>query len=115
VPPLPPHITLKDAKNFVSMIPSEPELGSVLRNSAKELLTSAPTGARQIMKPEPPIQRIRAQAYEIPTDKPEADGTISWNSTTLVLVEIDAGDETGIGYTLFRCFDGRTYYRQARA
>ena len=44
VPPLPPHITLKDAKNFVSMIPSEPELGSVLRNSAKELLTSVLPG-----------------------------------------------------------------------
>lgn len=40
VPPLPPHITLKEAKNFISMIPSEPELGSVLKNSAKELLTS---------------------------------------------------------------------------
>jgi pyruvate dehydrogenase (quinone) len=44
VPPLPPHITLKDAKNFVSMIPSEPELGSVLKNSAKELLTSVMPG-----------------------------------------------------------------------
>jgi pyruvate dehydrogenase (quinone) len=44
VPPLPPHITLKDARNFVSMIPSEPELGSVLKNSAKELLTSVLPG-----------------------------------------------------------------------
>jgi pyruvate dehydrogenase (quinone) len=44
VPPLPPHITLKDARNFVSMVPSEPELGSVLRNSAKELLTSVLPG-----------------------------------------------------------------------
>src|SRR5436309_2640615 len=44
VPPLPPHITLKDAKNFISMIPSEPELGSVLSNSAKELLTSVLPG-----------------------------------------------------------------------
>jgi pyruvate dehydrogenase (quinone) len=44
VPPLPPHITLKDAKNFVSMIPSEPELGSVLRNSAKELLATVLPG-----------------------------------------------------------------------
>jgi pyruvate dehydrogenase (quinone) len=40
VPPLPPHITLKDAKNFVMMMRDEPELGSVLKNSAKELLTS---------------------------------------------------------------------------
>ena len=40
VPPLPPHITLKDARNFMSMMRDEPELGSVLKNSAKELLTS---------------------------------------------------------------------------
>jgi len=38
VPPLPPHITLKDAKNFMTMMGSEPELGSVLKNSAKEML-----------------------------------------------------------------------------
>jgi pyruvate dehydrogenase (quinone) len=37
---LPPHITLKDAKNFMFMMRGEPELGSVLKNSAKELLTS---------------------------------------------------------------------------
>jgi pyruvate dehydrogenase (quinone) len=40
VPPLPPHITLKDAKNFMMMMRDEPELGSVLKNTAKELLTS---------------------------------------------------------------------------
>ncbi len=44
VPPLPPHITLKDAANFLSMLPSEPELGSVLKNSAKELLASVLPG-----------------------------------------------------------------------
>ncbi len=38
VPPLPPHITFKDAKNFLTMMGTEPELGSVLRNSAKEIL-----------------------------------------------------------------------------
>jgi pyruvate dehydrogenase (quinone) len=40
VPPLPPHITLKDAKNFMTMMRNEPELGSVLKNSAKELLAN---------------------------------------------------------------------------
>jgi len=40
VPPLPPHITLKDAKNFLVMLPKEPELGSVLRNSVKEVFAS---------------------------------------------------------------------------
>ena len=44
VPPLPPHITLKDAKNFMMMMREEPELGSVLKNSAKELLTSLVPG-----------------------------------------------------------------------
>jgi pyruvate dehydrogenase (quinone) len=44
VPPLPPHITLKEAKNFLAMIPSEPELGSVLKNSAKELLAGVLPG-----------------------------------------------------------------------
>ena len=38
VPPVPPHITLKDAKNFVTMMADEPELGSVIKNSAKQML-----------------------------------------------------------------------------
>jgi len=40
VPPLPPHITLKDAKNFTTMVASEPELGSVLKESARQVLAS---------------------------------------------------------------------------
>jgi pyruvate dehydrogenase (quinone) len=44
VPPLPPHITLKDAKNFMVMMGNEPELGSVLKNTAKELLSSIVPG-----------------------------------------------------------------------
>ena len=38
VPPLPPHITLKDAAHFMTMMVDEPELGSVLKNSAKQIL-----------------------------------------------------------------------------
>ena len=40
VPPLPPHITLKDAKNFVTMMADEPELASVIKNSARQMLAS---------------------------------------------------------------------------
>jgi pyruvate dehydrogenase (quinone) len=40
VPPLPPHITLKDAKNFIAMTASEPELGGVLKNSARQLFSN---------------------------------------------------------------------------
>jgi L-alanine-DL-glutamate epimerase-like enolase superfamily enzyme len=46
-----------------------------------------------------PITGLRASAYRIPTDRPEADGTFAWNSTTLVIVSVEAGDESGIGYT----------------
>jgi len=46
-----------------------------------------------------PIRNVRVSAYRVPTAGPESDGTIEWNATTLVLVEVDAGDETGIGYT----------------
>lgn len=45
------------------------------------------------------IKNLEVSAYKIPTDAPEADGTIAWNSTTLVLVEIEAGNKTGIGYS----------------
>ena len=38
VPPLPPHITLKDAKNFLTMMADEPELASVIKNSARQML-----------------------------------------------------------------------------
>lgn len=46
VPPLPPHITLKDAKNFMTMMRDEPNLGSVVVNSAKQMFASVlPGGA----------------------------------------------------------------------
>ncbi|HTQ15094.1 MAG TPA: enolase C-terminal domain-like protein [Rhizomicrobium sp.] len=46
-----------------------------------------------------PITRVTAGAWTIPTDAPESDGTISWDSTTMVTVEIAAGGTTGFGYT----------------
>jgi len=46
VPPLPPHITLKDAKNFMTMMASEPELGSVLKNSVKQILSRVLPGGK---------------------------------------------------------------------
>lgn len=49
--------------------------------------------------PETRIQQLRVSAYTVPTDVPESDGTLSWESTTLVLVEAEGGGETGIGYT----------------
>jgi L-alanine-DL-glutamate epimerase-like enolase superfamily enzyme len=45
------------------------------------------------------ITEVRAQAFTVPTDRPESDGTMEWDSTTLVLVEIEAGGEWGLGWT----------------
>jgi pyruvate dehydrogenase (quinone) len=47
VPPLPPHITLAQAKAFTSMLfKGDPEQGSVLVNTAKEVLSSVLPGHR---------------------------------------------------------------------
>jgi len=46
-----------------------------------------------------PVDKVRVNAFTIPTDYPESDGTIEWNSTTMVLVEVSAGGKTGLGYT----------------
>lgn len=45
------------------------------------------------------IDSIEVSAYTIPTDAPEADGTLAWDATTMVLVEVRAGDAIGTGWT----------------
>ncbi len=45
------------------------------------------------------ISKTSIRVYTVPTDAPEADGTISWDKTTMVLVELTLGDTRGIGYT----------------
>jgi len=50
-------------------------------------------------KGNPCISGIRASTFTIPTATPESDGTLEWNATTLVLVEIDGGGKTGIGFS----------------
>ncbi len=45
-----------------------------------------------------PIAAVRAAAYTIPTDAPEADGTLEWTATTLVVAHIEAAGRVGLGY-----------------
>ena len=35
----------------------------------------------------------------VPTDYPEADGTLAWDSTTVVTAHVAAGGEMGLGWT----------------
>ncbi|MEO8735957.1 MAG: enolase C-terminal domain-like protein [Edaphobacter sp.] len=45
------------------------------------------------------INNSSISVYTVPTDAPESDGTFSWSSTTMVIVNITAGGITGLGYT----------------
>lgn len=45
------------------------------------------------------VDRIEADAYTVPTDAPESDGTLEWRETTIVVVHARAGGVTGLGYT----------------
>ncbi|GAA5226215.1 enolase C-terminal domain-like protein [Paeniglutamicibacter antarcticus] len=48
---------------------------------------------------DPLVDEIEARVYTIPTDAPEADGTLSWDSTTMVLVRVRSRLVWGIGWT----------------
>ena len=45
------------------------------------------------------VDRLEVSVFTIPTDAPEADGTMAWSSTTMVLVEVGAGPVVGTGWT----------------
>ncbi|MCA9629860.1 MAG: mandelate racemase [Myxococcales bacterium] len=45
------------------------------------------------------IDAVQTRSFTIPTERPESDGTLSWTSTTVVVVEVTSGDLTGVGYT----------------
>lgn len=45
------------------------------------------------------ITQSQVRVYTVPTDAHEADGTFAWDHTTLVLVELWSGTNSGLGYT----------------
>src|SRR5665213_1416879 len=51
------------------------------------------------MLKEAKLQKASVSVYTVPTDAPEADGTFSWGSTTMVLVHLEAGGKRALGYT----------------
>jgi L-alanine-DL-glutamate epimerase-like enolase superfamily enzyme len=53
------------------------------------------------------ITASKVQVYTVPTDAPEADGTYSWDSTTMVLVTLEAGGKSGLGYTYANAATGK--------
>ncbi|HZC19943.1 MAG TPA: enolase C-terminal domain-like protein [Rubrobacteraceae bacterium] len=45
------------------------------------------------------VERLEVSAYTVPTDSPESDGTLEWDSTAMILVEASGGGKKGLGYT----------------
>lgn len=46
-----------------------------------------------------PVEVVSAAAFTVPTDSPEGDGTLTWDSTTMVIARASAAGVTGIGWT----------------
>ena len=62
----------------------------------------AGNGSERLLRPHVdklPNHDGKVAVYTVPTDAPEADGTFSWDSTTMVLVSLEAGGKAGLGYT----------------
>jgi L-alanine-DL-glutamate epimerase-like enolase superfamily enzyme len=49
--------------------------------------------------PDATVEGLEVAAYTVPTDAPESDGTLAWESTTIVVVEARGGGQRGLGYT----------------
>jgi L-alanine-DL-glutamate epimerase-like enolase superfamily enzyme len=46
-----------------------------------------------------PVSELEVAAYTVPTDALESDGTLQWNSTTIVVVHVRGAGGWGLGYT----------------
>jgi L-alanine-DL-glutamate epimerase-like enolase superfamily enzyme len=45
------------------------------------------------------VQSLEVEAYRIPTQTPESDGTLQWDHTGMVVVHVVGGNEMGLGWT----------------
>jgi L-alanine-DL-glutamate epimerase-like enolase superfamily enzyme len=45
------------------------------------------------------VESVDSQTHVFPTDAPEGDGTLAWDSTTMVVVQVRASDVVGTGWT----------------
>jgi L-alanine-DL-glutamate epimerase-like enolase superfamily enzyme len=57
-------------------------------------VTTTPKGAQL------PLEQLEVTCFSVPTDAPEADGTLTWESTPVVVVEVRTADAVyGTGWT----------------
>ena len=46
-----------------------------------------------------PVEELEVAAFTVPTDAPEADGTLAWSETAMVVVRVTAAGQAGLGWT----------------
>jgi len=64
------------------------------------IVPTQPTPPLRAAIPGPTVTGLNVAVYQIPTATPEADGTIAWDSTTMVLVELTASTgQHGVGFS----------------
>jgi L-alanine-DL-glutamate epimerase-like enolase superfamily enzyme len=71
-------------------------------NAGTALGTSRPTPRpvrTRTNEASPRVEGLEVTVFEVPTDQPESDGTLEWDSTTMIVVEAFNGREKGLGYT----------------
>jgi len=45
------------------------------------------------------VESLNVAVYTVPTTEPESDGTLTWNATTVVVVELTSGGKNGLGFS----------------
>ena len=69
------------------------------RSSAGGRRAGARSRRSEVTVTEPVLERLTTAVYTFPTPGPEADGTLEWNATTAVTVQLEAGGCRGLGWT----------------
>jgi L-alanine-DL-glutamate epimerase-like enolase superfamily enzyme len=93
--------------NICALVRGEPNRIKIVltnaHNKVRELVVSngsfASEGLHAVSLNQALVEEASVSAYTIPTDAPEGDGTLRWDSTTLIVCEIRAGGNSGLGYT----------------
>jgi L-alanine-DL-glutamate epimerase-like enolase superfamily enzyme len=62
-------------------------------------LSCRPSAVGETVRSGAAVTEISAAAYQVPTDQPEADGTLDWDSTVMVVVRASAAGEQGMAWT----------------
>jgi len=70
-----------------------------LGNGAVCTVDTRPGSSLQRMPHDTRVSSGLVETFTIPTSTPESDGTASWDSTTVVVVQLTAGAHTGLAYT----------------